>query len=278
MNIIYDIETLANCFICCMYNVEMDKKKEFVIYEDQNAIEFVDWLKDQRRHTWVGYNNLAFDAQVIEFIYQNKHVNAFDIYKEAQRIIDLKDDTFDKDYSQKLIPEWKLSFKNRDLYKIKHYDSIAKRTSLKWLEFTFRMDNIEEMPIHHTTNITPFEIDTVVQYCWNDIHTTFETWKHFKFEIESRELISDMYHINVLNASEPRVVKKVYQKTLGDQLDYDYETWKYHQDKFKESFFFNFTINILCKIIIYVPYYYLRIFYNFSFNSRFFFYSFNHFI
>ncbi len=126
--IIYDIETLRNTLIICFYNIDKGVRKSIVVHENESCLKLVSFLKFIKDCTFIGYNNLAFDAQILEYVYCNPFATAYDVYNEAQRIIDLKNDMSDKSYLE-IIPEWKLTFKQRDIYKIKHYDSMAKKTS-----------------------------------------------------------------------------------------------------------------------------------------------------
>ena len=66
--IIYDIETMQECFIVvCM---EPGKTpKSFTISKWQNQLDaFVKYTDMHKSAHWVGYNNLRFDAQVVEWI------------------------------------------------------------------------------------------------------------------------------------------------------------------------------------------------------------------
>ena len=46
-----------------------------------------------------------------------------------------------------------LSLKQIDLFKINHYDNKNQSGESKRLEFEMDLENIEEMPIHHTKEI-----------------------------------------------------------------------------------------------------------------------------
>jgi hypothetical protein len=41
-----------------------------------------------------------------------------------------------------------------DVFKLNHWDNPAKRSSLKWIQFTMDWENIIDMPIHHSSSIT----------------------------------------------------------------------------------------------------------------------------
>jgi len=50
--------------------------------------------------------------------------------------------------------------------------------SLKRLEFEMDLENIEEMPVHHSkVNLTKQDIAITREYCRNDVHATYEFYK-----------------------------------------------------------------------------------------------------
>lgn len=226
---IYDIETLKNLFTVCFLDFETNSKKEFVLFDDRSKLkELVLFLKRLERHGYilVGFNSLNFDSQIIEFILAN-HKDWLDwdvdikdivseIYGKAQEIINLPEE----DKWRNLIPEWKLTIPQIDLFKQKHYDGMAKMgTSLKWVQFTMRYHTVEEMPIEHDETISKKEIPLVLSYNWNDVISTAEFFKKIKFETDLRYNLSEKYNLSLLNASEPRLAKMIFGKFLCDDMN-----------------------------------------------------------
>ena len=177
--ILWDIETLCNCSTWCFKELSTGKKKEFVLFDDINVFkELISFIIKLRKHNYVlvGFNSINFDAQILEKILHisNNYTKAsietiIDmIYQEAQRIVNLSDD----EKYLNLIPEWKLSHNHIDLYRISHFDNRAKRTSLKWLEFTMRMEDIQEMPIPYDQPIVKSDIKQILKYNWHDVEAT----------------------------------------------------------------------------------------------------------
>ena len=53
-----------------------------------------------------------------------------------------------------------------DVFKMHHWDNLAKLSSLKWIQYSMDWQNIIDMPIHHKTEIsTQAEIDVILEYC-----------------------------------------------------------------------------------------------------------------
>ena len=238
MNVlIYDIETMQELFLVCIYNPETQQWHEFQVSKNTNQIDaFVRMTEDYKDFYWVGYNNLRFDSQVVEWIirnHQNWHeIGALDVcaliaQKAADIIHDANYDVF-PEYRE----EW-LANKQIDLFRVNHYDNKNRRVSLKRLEFEMDLENIEEMPIHHTrTNMTDDEIELTIDYCRNDIYATYEFYlvttgvtEHPLYkdnnQIELRQDIEEEFNIPCLNYSDSKIgdemIKKYYCQEKGIQ-------------------------------------------------------------
>ena len=238
MNVlIYDIETMQELFLICIYNPDTQQWHEFQVSKNANELDtFMKFADDHKEYYWVGYNNLRFDSQIVEWIMRNHEqwveLGRLDITaKIAQKAADVIHDA-NYDVFAEYREEW-LQLKQLDLFRIHHYDNKNRRVSLKRLEFEMDLVNIEEMPIHHTkTNMTDDEIDLTIDYCRNDVYATYEFYlitigqtEHplYKGEnrIELRQDIQDEFGIPCLNYSDSKIgdemIKKYYCQEKGIQ-------------------------------------------------------------
>ena len=73
MNVlIYDIETMQELFLICIYNPDTQQWHEFQVSKNANELDtFMKFADDHKEFYWVGYNNLRFDSQVVEWIMRN---------------------------------------------------------------------------------------------------------------------------------------------------------------------------------------------------------------
>lgn len=224
---VMDIETLVNCFTVVFESHNSNERKIFVIHKLRNdalkLLEFLDSnIKNKEKH--IGYNNLAFDAQVIEYIIQSKKSIlgetsadeiARSIYKYAQEVIDKSNKGDFLDY-----PSWALSIDQIDLYKLNHWDNAAKRSSLKWIQYSMDWHNLLDMPIHHTQEITTKkQINEIVKYNINDVASTKRILELSKSAIKLRSKLSKDFKKNLINASEAKISKEIFANYLSKEMN-----------------------------------------------------------
>jgi hypothetical protein len=236
--LIYDIETMQELFLIGIYNPETKKYQEFEVSKDKNQLDaFIRFTEIYRDDVyWVGYNNLRFDSQVVEWIIRNHEqwheLSSLELCaKIAQKAGDVIHDA-NYDVFPEYREEW-LSLKQIDIFKINHYDNKNRMVSLKRLEFEMDLEDIEEMPIHHSkTNMTSEEIKLTKDYCRNDVMATFEFYKittgdteHPLYkgnnQIDLRQDIFEEFGIPCLNYSDSKIgdemIKKFYCQEKGIQ-------------------------------------------------------------
>ena len=228
--ITYDIETMQELFLVGIYDPHTDMYFEFEVSKWANELDsFVRFTEAHRDDYWVGYNNLRFDSQVIEYILRN-YEHWYDMTGlEICALIAQKAADVIHDANYDVFPEYReeqLSLKQLDLFKLNHYDNKNRMVSLKRLEFEMDLENIEEMPIHHTrVNMTEAEIQLTKDYCKNDVMSTYEFYKittgdteHPLYKgdnrVELRLDIEEEFGIPCLNFSDSKIgdemIKKYY--------------------------------------------------------------------
>lgn len=235
--IIYDIETMQELFlVVCM--VPGKAGKSFQVSRWKNELDkFVRYTEANPGAYWVGYNNMRFDSQVVEWVlrnYDNWHElsNLEITAKIAQKAADV---IHDANYD--VFPEYReheLTLKQLDLFKIHHYDNKNRMVSLKRLEFEMDLENIEEMPIHHTkTDMTKEEIELTIDYCFNDVDATYEFYKvtlgetdHPLYkgnnQIQLRQDIYEEFGIPCLNYSDSKIGDEMIKKYYCQEKSIEY--------------------------------------------------------
>jgi hypothetical protein len=235
-----DFETLSNCFIAVFEDIRSEDQEIFVCHESKNDIvELVEFLlRNKSLDEWhVSFNGLGFDSQITEHILKNaeqlveqngKTIAKF-LYNKAQDVIRRSNDGEFLEFSPR-----DLSIRQIDVYKLNHWDNNAKRSSLKWIQFTMDWHNIVDMPIHHTADVTAEQIPEIIRYCINDVKSTKQIMQLSKGQIELRRNLTQDYNIDLFSASEPRISKELFLLFLSKQTGikkFDLRNMRTHRNK-----------------------------------------------
>jgi hypothetical protein len=235
--VIYDIETMKECFVVvCL--IPGEPYKTFEVSQYKNELDgFIRFTEEYSEHYWVGYNNLRFDSQVVEWVIRS-HMHWHElssmeicslIHQKAQDVIhDANYDVFPE------YPEKALSLKQLDLFRVHHFDNKNRRVSLKRLEFEMDLENIEEMPIKHdAVGLSKEDIELTISYCINDVHATHEFYlvtigqtNHPLYKgdnrVELRQDIEKEFGIPCLNYSDSKIGDEMIKKYYCSEKNMEY--------------------------------------------------------
>ena len=179
----------------------------------------------------IGYNNISFDAQVLEYVIENSP-RWFDkkgeeisetIYKFVQKLIE------DSNYGVRK-PYNSFSVSQIDCFTILGLDNEARRTSLKVLEFNLDMPSVETMPLgHNISEISQEQIKLVESYCMNDIICTDNVYELILGNtshpihrgnnlLELRQSIKDEYGLDCMNYSDIKIGDELMKLTYAREI------------------------------------------------------------
>ena len=237
---VMDYETLSNCFIAVFEDIKSEDKEIFVIHESRNDLDvFLNFLDTNIvQEEWhVSFNGLGFDSQITEYILHNadqlKIMTAAEvanfIYDKAQEVIRRQNEGEFLEFSPN-----NLQIRQVDVFKLNHWDNPAKRSSLKWIQFSMDWHNIIDMPIHHSSEIKASQIDSIIIYCINDVKSTKQIMMLSKEQIALRKNLTEEYNINLFSASEPRISKELFLHFLSKETGikkYDLKQMRTHRPK-----------------------------------------------
>lgn len=261
--LIYDIETLKEMFLVGIYIPNEDKYVEFEVSKTRYQLErFNEFAEQYKEYYWVGYNNLRFDCQVVEWVIRKNHLFADKSNLEVTAMIAQKAQDVIHDANFDVFPEYResdLTLKQIDLFKIHHFDNKNRRVSLKRLQFEMDLENIEEMPIHHNKKGMTYEdIKLTRMYCKNDVMSTYEFYKvtigdtnHPLYkgnnQIELRLDIEKEFGISCMNFSDSKIGDEIIKKYYCEEKNMDVK------DLSKKGFFRK-TIHVKDCIAKYVTF------------------------
>lgn len=210
-NWVFDIETFKNTFSIVARNTETKQQLEYILHEEDTLGHAEDlFLFLYEKPNFIGYNNLGFDGQVIEWMWNKEVVNGRQIYEFAQSVIDEKEKPF---------KPWHLSFNHLDLQAMNNYTIYGKATSLKWLEFTTRRQTIRDMPAHHSTELTPKDFPDLIRYNTDDVDMTEYFYDLCKRGIEMRNFLAHKYDDKMIhNQPNSSIGEKIVLYSYADAV------------------------------------------------------------
>lgn len=205
---VYDIESYPNVFLITLktddnwWTFEISDRKDDI--DQIIQIMRVLSIRDDRM---VGFNNIGYDYPVLHFTINNRPTPQ-QIYEKSISIINSTDRfshiIWDRDQYVAQV----------DLFKIHHFDNMAKATSLKILEFNMRSASIQELPFPPGTILTSEQIDLLIQYNQHDVNETDKFMQKSLDAIKFRETLSKKYGKNFINFNDTKIGKEYFIQEL----------------------------------------------------------------
>lgn len=222
----FDLESFNNFFSAIF--LDNGVKSEFVIFEERNELKgLLDYVR-RKNICLVGYNSIHYDNVIINYLitYESAlskltgYQLAASINKLSQAIINF--DNEDKK-TQKVIKE--LRYKRyyqfidvleviREGYNVKGLKAVG--INLKW-------HRIQDLPFHYTHIVKPDEVESILDYNFNDVLITDLVLKTIQPRIKMREVLSEKYGVNVLSDADSKIAKttldKFYEDLSGEPIE-----------------------------------------------------------
>lgn len=213
---VYDIETYPNIFTCALKRFDTGETYVFEWSTRRNDIQafitFIHSLSEIKGCAMIGFNNVGFDYPVIHHLISNynESMTVLDLFHFANNLINAsKDEKFGY-----MIWDRERLVRQIDLFKINHFDNVAKFTSLKILEFNMRSPDIQDLPFPPGTLIPPYEYDRLVSYNINDVNETEKFYKECVSAIELRENLQDQFNQDIINYNDTKIGKDYLRQEL----------------------------------------------------------------
>ena len=220
--VVWDCECLPNVFTLTAETLYGDQISTWEISQFRDdrlqLIQWLNWLA-QTQTPMIGFNSINYDYPMIHAFYRNPHFGFAELYAKSQSIINSADRfghvIWDRD---RLAPQI-------DLYRIHHFDNIAKTTSLKALEINMRAPNVRESKLPFDQPVSQTDIDgELIPYNITDVRET----KRFAFysmkAIEFRLGLIDQFGIEALNFNDTKIGERMLEQRLGDEVCFDHSS------------------------------------------------------
>ena len=215
-DLVYDIESYPNLFLLGVKNTANGKKRYFECSERRNDFpalcHFIE-SAGKARCRMIGFRNWFYDYPLLHFLIENNEsaelksgqgvANA--AFEKTTEIIE--EGSFDNQWEHCLYENRHL-VKQIDLFRVHHFDNVAKATSLKMLEFNMRSDSIQELPYPPGTWLTHDQMDHVIRYNGHDLDQTHKFLNESAREIKFREELSVKYGRDFINHNDTKIGKE----------------------------------------------------------------------
>lgn len=213
---VYDVECYPNFFSVRFKRNDYPFQYSFEISQwNHQATEIVDFcrnLNDEGFYS-VGFNNVSYDYQLLHLILKMQgNINNEILYQKNQSIFESQNDGFNwNNYikpSDRMVPQI-------DLFKINHFDNVARMTGLKALEFAMRAKSIEDLPFPPGTVLSYEQSRQVLFYNGTDVGETENFLQHNLKKIEFRlGLCKDEPGKDWLNFSDGKIGREFFISRL----------------------------------------------------------------
>lgn len=224
-NVIYDIECYPNIFTVVLYSPSKDGYITLEISERRNDVDRLDKLITQfgkRKRRMVGFNNLGYDYPVLHALlnFHRDYPDATwqELCAAARRKSDEIINGEHYDRFSHIIWDNNQYCPQVDLFKIHHFDNVARATSLKVLQFNMRSESIEDLPFDPNQPVDPANFDALISYNRHDVLETYRFYLKTLEAIEFREKLSEKNGINFINANDTKIGKTIFQMELENHM------------------------------------------------------------
>jgi hypothetical protein len=218
---IFDIEVFPNLFCATFLNVETDETFLFSAYEKRNDLDSLQSFLD-REITLVGYNNLFYDHPVLQYVLQNRKSKSLlsDIFDFSASVIATERGGFFNNSIRKYQLAEGVRYKQIDMMKIIEISGVA--PSLKQAGINLQWKKVQDLPYPFDHVIQNEEEASVVYfYNLNDVLISKKLYFDVLPQIELREKLFDIFHVDLMNASNSKMADRLLEKFYVEEFHAD---------------------------------------------------------
>ena len=223
-NYVYDLETYQNLF-CGVFNTEGEDTVFEISARKNDLEELLKFYQPENIKYAIGFNNVKFDAQVLQYLLTNeKKFKLLQGSEICKLIYDFVQKLIEKTNNNEFPPyaEWHFKVKQIDLFLINHYNNKNKMTSLKWIEYSIDHDKVQDLPYKFDRPLHSSTFDEVIEYCKNDVRATRNFAEKNRDLIKLRISQEKQYpELNLLNKSDSSVGEAMFLHFMAESMGVD---------------------------------------------------------
>lgn len=217
-------------FFCVIFrNWENEDKWVFEISERKNEWkELVQFIG--KCEYLIGFNSIHYDNLIINYLIKNQsHASLLNWQEATGDLKDLNDliinDKDGENYKKYSYLKYNQSWKSVDIFLYwSKLARISRKLSLKSMAVNINWYRIQDLPYSPSHNVLEAEIDTIIDYCDNDVQITKELAKtHLKEEIQLRQAAKSKYGFDCMSWDGVKLGLNVLIKRYCDRTGLDVE-------------------------------------------------------
>lgn len=219
---VYDVEVFPNLFTLTAEHLWSDTVSVWEIsdYRDdrRELIQWFNWLN--ATHTpMIGYNSEGYDYPMIHHLLHNPRCTNADLYAKSKSII-----TSANRFGHTIWPRDRFA-PQIDLMKVHHFDSMAKRQSLKGLQFNMRSPNVRESKLDFDAPVAQPDVDgEVIPYNKWDVQETKRFARYSQGALEFRVSLVPQFGVECLSWNDTKIGEEMLIARLGKDVCFDWST------------------------------------------------------
>lgn len=228
-NLILDSEFYINYSLLAFMDIITKKIIKFEINYDKDMYineKKLSWIMHSYRT--IGFNSIKYDLPLLwlAYSYQNTHI----LKQASNKLIfgNIWHSELQKEYRYKIFPT-------------PHIDLIEVcplRGSLKLYAARLHAERLQDLPIHHETNLNQDEINIISDYCINsDLPATNLIYDNLSEQLKLREELSRQYKQDLMSKSDAQIAEAV----IGSELKRLSGKWP-SKPKIDNQYSFNYKI------------------------------------
>lgn len=212
-DLVWDIEVFPNVWCATFLEPKSGNLVTFEVSEwADDWDKFLAFIKQSQDNMvrWVGFNNYAYDYQIIHKMLKYDPMRSLSGKDKADIAYQINKKFFDMEKDDKFLSMvWDNAHEvpQIDLFKIHHFDNMARATSLKKLEFNMRSSKIQDLPYKPGTILTESQKNELIKYNIHDVKETAKLYHKTADMIKFREELTKKYDKNFLNHNDTKIGK-----------------------------------------------------------------------
>lgn len=220
--VVYDEECFPNAWTLAMVCLHNDTRATWEISEfrdDRYELrQWLNWLAETQT-PMIGFNNAAYDYMLLHLLWQNPDASYADLYAKSQAYFESQKRQ-DQRFLHSVWPrDWLAP--QIDLMAMNRFNTQAKATSLKALEFAMRRESVKESTVPFGVPVTREQIDTdVIPYGYEDVEATKDFALISLDAINFRIGMVPQYGMECLSWDDVKIGAQMLIRELGEDLCY----------------------------------------------------------